>query len=76
MKKENKSKKSRRNFIKAGITAGTSVIVGGSILTSLSKNSGEGSGEKTKVLTQDGKLVEVDKAHIHHQQRSTPGTSK
>lgn len=67
MKKEKITKNSRRNFVKAGIAAGTSILLGGGVLSSLSKNSdAPPDGEKTKLLTQDGKLVEVSCEHVHH----------
>jgi len=53
---------SRRKFIRYGITAGAGSLLGISLL-SAKKNNEEPSGEKVKLLTTDGKLVEVDKAH-------------
>ena len=51
---------SRRNFLRMGL-AGAAAIAGGSYLIASTK---EESGEKMKVLTTDGKVVEVDKASI------------
>lgn len=57
---------SRRNFLKAGILAGTGALLGGSskVLSLATGESNAPSGEKTTLLTKDGKLVEVDNAHV------------
>ncbi len=63
--KKNSKKESRRNFLKLGVGVGiTSVlsITGANLL-----NPGKlkaGTPEKVKVLTQDGKLVEIDKSEL------------
>jgi Fe-S-cluster-containing dehydrogenase component len=56
---------SRRKFLKLGVAAGAgALIVGGSkMLSALTEKESKETGEKIKVLTQDGKLVEVDKGH-------------
>jgi len=62
MKQKNDEKKaSRRNFLKLGLTAGAGAVAGGSLIAGLSDGK---SGEKVKVLTTDGKVVEVDKADV------------
>lgn len=55
--------KSRRDFLKAGITVGAGAFLGTTLLHSDSISAQSG-GEKIKLLTQDGKLVEVDKKHL------------
>jgi len=66
MKKNNKA--TRRNFLKLGIAAGATALVGtGSKVFSALSESDQAkpdSGIKEKVLTVDGKLMEVDKAHL------------
>jgi len=59
--------KSRRRFIKYGLVAGAGSLLGASILSPKSK-ADDSSGEKVKLLSTDGQLVEVDKEHIctHH----------
>ena len=60
---ENKKKddnNSRRNFLKLGILAGAGTVAAGAILATGKKASGE-SGEKIKVLTTSGEVMEVDK---------------
>jgi Fe-S-cluster-containing dehydrogenase component len=56
---------SRRKFLKLGVAAGAgALIIGGSkMLSALTEQESKATGEKIKVLTQDGKLVEVDKGH-------------
>jgi molybdopterin-containing oxidoreductase family iron-sulfur binding subunit len=58
------SKNSRRDFIKLGVLAGGTLIAGGVAKSAFSGSADEKSGEKVKMLTQDGKLVEVDKSSI------------
>ena len=65
MKKTNKE--TRRNFLKLGIAAGATALVGtgGKVFSAMSGNTAkEETGVKEKVLTADGKMVEVDKAHL------------
>lgn len=52
---------SRRDFIGAGITGGLALIG----LASTSSCSDKKTGEKVKLLSPDGKIVEVDSAHIN-----------
>jgi len=70
MKLKGKSKSTRRNFLKSSITVAAGTVLGGSLLASFTKGETEESGEKTKLMTTDGQLVEVDKAHCHE----CPGT--
>ncbi|MCK4854282.1 MAG: twin-arginine translocation signal domain-containing protein, partial [Bacteroidales bacterium] len=62
--KEKDKNKSRRNFLKTGITAGISAaagLTGGGVLASKAK---AGTGRKVKALTTDGKVIEVDEAVV------------
>jgi Fe-S-cluster-containing dehydrogenase component len=62
---EKDKKESRRNFLKMGLGIGvtSTLSVAGANLFSPDKLKAQG-GEKVKVLTQDGQLVEVDKSEI------------
>ena len=61
---------SRRNFLKSSVATITTGLIGGSLLNSFvsCKDKVEKQGEKVKVLTPDGKLMEVDSAVLHHHQ--------
>ena len=61
MMKKDKKQNSRRDFIRTGLVAGAGAIAGSSLISSCSSKE---SGEKVKLLTTDGKLVEVDKSQI------------
>jgi Fe-S-cluster-containing dehydrogenase component len=52
---------SRRNFLKYGFISGAGTLAAGSLISSCQ---GEQSGETIKVLTTDGKVIEVDKASV------------
>src|ERR1035437_9934696 len=52
----------RRNFLKLGVLAAGLTVTGSGLQKVFSGE--KDSGEKVKVLTTDGKLVEVDSAHI------------
>lgn len=59
----NNKKSSRRNFLEVGITGAAGVVLGlaaGNVLQSAK----EETPEMVKMLTPDGKLVEVDKKHL------------
>ena len=64
-KNKNSKKESRRNFLKLGLGVGvtSALSVTGANLLSPGKLKA-GTQEKVKVLTQDGKLVEVDKSEL------------
>lgn len=64
--KENESViSSRRNFLKKfGAGVGAASIAGTSILAAAPASATKGSGERVKLLTPDGKLVEVDRDAI------------
>src|SRR5512142_1985701 len=57
---------SRRKFLKIGITAGAgALLVGGSkMLSAFTETEPKETGEKVKVLSADGKLMDVDKGHL------------
>ena len=55
---------SRRDFLRKGLTVGAGTVAGLGALSIAGRAAGEKSGEKVKLLTTDGKLVEVDKADI------------
>lgn len=64
MDKKNNQENSRRKFLRTGIVAGVGALAGGSLLSSCSKDSDEVTGEMVKVLTTDGKVVEVEKSKL------------
>ncbi len=64
--KNEKEESNRRNFLKLGLLAGTTAIAGIGIKQTLFANNTEETGKKVKVLTADGKLVEVDSSMIAH----------
>lgn len=55
----------RRNFFKLTLGVGGVALAATGIGKSLTNDSKE-SGEKIKVLTADGRLIEVDKSSVHH----------
>ena len=59
MKKE-KTMKERRGFLKSALAFGAGI----GLLGMFGKKAKAESGEKIKLLTPDGKLVEIDKTHI------------
>jgi molybdopterin-containing oxidoreductase family iron-sulfur binding subunit len=64
MKEENnKDNNSRRNFLKLGLLAGAGTVATGAILSG-TKSKAEESGEKIKVLTTSGAVMEVDKNYL------------
>jgi molybdopterin-containing oxidoreductase family iron-sulfur binding subunit len=68
---EKEKGKSRRKFLKTGITAGISAaagLTGGGVLAS--KAVAGGSARKVKALTTDGKVIEVDEAMV--EEKVTP----
>jgi len=72
MEKNNKEGSQRRNFLKYGLLAGGATLAGFGIQKKLFADTIPDSGQKVKVLTADGKLVEVDSHHMkHHMAEST-----
>ena len=67
MESSKKNKKSdRREFLWKGLALGTTALVGAGCAGGCSTPEAEASGEKVKVMTTDGKLAEIDPAHLHH----------
>ena len=69
MKKKNKNKRkksSRRRFLKKSLLAGAGAATGVSMMSGLASGKTKKSEEKIKLLTPDGKLVEVDRSDVHH----------
>ena len=54
-------KNSRRQFLKKGIIAGAGVAIGAGLMTAYVDSSAAETGEKVKVLTTDGEIMEVDR---------------
>lgn len=67
MESSKKNKKSdRREFLWKGLALGTTALVGAGCAGGCSTPEAKASGEKVKVMTTDGKLAEIDPAHLHH----------
>jgi len=64
MENENNNS-SRRNFLRLGALGGIA-LAGTAIANAVTDESPKTTGKKVKVLTADGKLVEVDSSHIEH----------
>ena len=62
--KDHKEEPNRRNFLKLGALAAGLAVTGAGLQKVFSGS--EKPGEKVKVLTTDGQLVEVDKNHLDH----------
>lgn len=56
---------SRRKFLKFGLMSGVTVVAGAGLVSCKSSDEKLESGEKMRLLTPDGKLVEVDAVHIN-----------
>lgn len=69
---------SRRNFLKLGLISGVSVATGASLVSCSSKDEKFESGEKMRLLTPDGKMVEVDAVHVNNYPEAliTPAESR
>ena len=55
-------KETRRNFIKGGITAGVATAAG--IAAWLKNTDVQETGETVRLLSQDGEIIELDKAYL------------
>lgn len=64
MDKKSNDQNSRRKFLKSGFLAGAGALAGSALVSACSDGESGESGEKIKVLTTDGQVVEVDKAHL------------
>jgi Fe-S-cluster-containing dehydrogenase component len=62
---DEKNNNSRRGFLKFGLITGAVAATGFGVVKALSKEGTEGNGEKIKLLSPDGKIVEVDKSEIN-----------
>lgn len=62
--KKPNNENSRRKFIKQGLTYAAATAAGASLLSAC-KSKTETTGDRVKVLTQDGELVEIDKEFMH-----------
>ncbi len=64
----------RRKFLKSSVATITAGVIGGSVINSFvsCNDKGETQGEKVKVLTPDGKLVEVNSTHLQHEHNAPP----
>jgi len=60
----NSGKSDRRKFLKKGLLTGTATLMGTGFISSCSGNASGESSEKVKLLTTEGKLVEVDKDQL------------
>ncbi len=61
-----KEESGRRDFLKLGLLAGTAALTGLGLKNTLFANAPEDTGTKVKVLTADGKLMEVDSSMVAH----------
>jgi Fe-S-cluster-containing dehydrogenase component len=66
MKKEEINDQSRRDFLKIASLATATVACGSLACSCSSKNEHQHTGEKVKLLTQDGEIIEVDSSQIDH----------
>ncbi len=62
---EENSNNSRRGFLKAGLLTGAVAATGLGAFEALSNPEKENSGDTVKLLSPDGKIIEVDSAHIN-----------
>ena len=68
MKDDRSSKKNpdRRKFLKLGVMSGITGLTGATLLSQLaSEEELKASGDKVRLLTPDGKMVEVDAENIN-----------
>ena len=67
MEKNNQDNSQRRSFLKFGLLAGGATLAGWGINKKLMADTiPPASGQKVKVMTADGKLMEVDSSHLNH----------
>jgi len=62
----NPKKSSRRSFLKKSLVAGAGMVAAGGLTEAYLDTRAQESGEKIKVLSTDGEIIEVDKAHVHY----------
>ena len=61
---KNKKKSDRREFLRNSIALGASAVAGSACTTGCTGPSLEANSDKVRVLTTDGKLIEVDRAMV------------
>lgn len=61
MEEDLSKNKSRREFLKKGLMAGAGLAVGSGLVSACSSSTASEAGDKVKVLTTDGEIMEVDK---------------
>ena len=66
MKNNQTETSNRRDFLLKSLLAGGAMVAGVTIGRSLDNDKKKSDGEKVKVLTQDGKLVEVEKSMVEY----------
>ncbi len=66
METNNNEDSPRRKFLKLGLLAGGATLAGLGIKKNIFADTIPESGQKVKLMTADGKLVEVDSAHVNH----------
>lgn len=75
--KKNKKEKvvSRRNFLRSGLAIGAGTVIGGTVLSTANKAMAENAA-KVKVLTTNGKVLEIDKSMLEdtHECKHESGT--
>jgi molybdopterin-containing oxidoreductase family iron-sulfur binding subunit len=64
-RKKIKKGTSRRKFLKNGLSLGIGAATTSGVFSSCSKNEQSEPGEKVRVMTTDGKLVEIDASQMH-----------
>ena len=68
----------RRKFLKIGLMSGVSAIAGTSLISNFGTEEEKSSGEKMRLLTPEGKIVEVDanKINKYPEAHITPAESR
>ena len=65
-KEHKKEGTDRRNFLKLGLMSSVSAVAGLSLVSNLEQEEVKSSGEKVRLLTTDGNIVEVDAESINN----------
>jgi Fe-S-cluster-containing dehydrogenase component len=65
-KPEPKKRNTRREFLKKSLITGAGLVATGGLVEAYLDTSAAESGEKVKVLSTDGTIMEVDQAHLHY----------
>jgi Fe-S-cluster-containing dehydrogenase component len=73
---EKPQKSSRRDFLKKSLVAGAGVLATGGLVEAYFDASAAESGEKVKVMTTDGKIMEVDQAQLRYPRVSREESKK